>query len=140
MLSQKSRYGLRALLCLARAGCSLSVATIAEQEGISRRFLENILLELKSHGLVDSRRGKTGGYGLARAPGDITFAEIIRALDGPLALAPCASRTAYKACEDCQDVETCAIRKVLLSVRDQTATILESETLASTETLPQLAE
>lgn len=133
MLSQKSRYGLRALISLAKEGTSLSVATIAEREGISRRFLENILLELKSHGLVRSRRGKMGGYELARDPCSVSYAEIIRALEGPLALAPCASRTAYRACADCQDPETCEVRRVLLAVRDASAHILEHQTLADTK-------
>lgn len=132
MLSQKARYALRALLTLAGAGEGASMMTgdLATAAAVPRAFLERILLDLKRHGLVASRRGRAGGYVLARSPGEIDFAAVVRAIDGPLALAPCASRTAYRRCEDCADVETCAIRKALIDVRDATATILEGWTLA----------
>ena len=106
------------------------IADIAEQAGVPRKFLEQILLELKKRGVLRSQRGKFGGYALARDPKDISFAEIIRIMDGPLALTPCVSRTAYRRCDDCQDETTCAIRKVLFDVRDATARILEQHTLA----------
>ena len=83
-----------------------------------RKFLEQILLELKRRGLVHSVRGRHGGYQLGRNPKDISFAEIIRLIDGPLALSPCASRTAYRRCDDCTDEATCAIRKALIDVRN----------------------
>lgn len=132
MLSQKARYALRALISLAEAGEGASMMTgdLATAAAVPRAFLERILLDLKRHGLVVSRRGRAGGYGLAKPPGEIDFAAIVRAIDGPLALAPCASRTAYRRCEDCVDVETCAIRKALIAVRDATAAILETRTLA----------
>ena len=81
-------------------------------------------------GLVHSVRGRSGGYQLGRATKDISFAEIIRSIDGPLALSPCASRTAYRRCEDCTDEATCAIRKSLIDVRNSTAKILEQHSLA----------
>lgn len=132
MLSQKARYALRALICLADAGEGASMMTgdLAAGAAVPRAFLERILLDLKRHGLVASRRGRSGGYALARPAGEISFAAVLRAIDGPLALAPCASRTAYRRCEDCADVETCAIRKALIAVRDATATILEARSLA----------
>lgn len=130
MLSQKARYALRALLRLAANSKSTPVALIAERENIPRKFLELILLELKSHGLVRSHRGKAGGYELARRPDDISFAEVIRVVDGPIALFPCASRTAFRLCKDCPTPETCAIRDVLIDVRDASAKILEERTLA----------
>ncbi len=132
MLSQKARYALRALIVLAEAGEGASMMTgdLAAAAAVPRAFLERILLDLKRHGLVASRRGRSGGYGLAKPPGEIDFAAIVRAIDGPLALAPCASRTAYRRCEDCVDVETCAIRAALIAVRDATAAILEARTLA----------
>ncbi len=132
MLSQKARYALRALICLAGAGAGASMMTgdLAAAAAVPKAFLERILLDLKRHGLVTSRRGRAGGYALARPAGEIDFAVILRAIDGPLALAPCASRTAYRRCEDCADVETCAIRKALIDVRDATAAILEGRTLA----------
>ena len=132
MLSQKARYALRALFVL--GACKddqpVMIADIAEQANVPRKFLEQILLELKKSGIVHSTRGKFGGYKLGRAPQDIVFAEVIRAIDGPLALSPCASVTAYRKCDDCRDEVTCAIRKVLLAVRDSTANILENSTLA----------
>jgi Rrf2 family protein len=131
MLSQKARYALRAMLCLAREKKPLPIREIAEVERIPRKFLELILLDLKSHGLVLSHRGKTGGYELAKSPDAISFADVLRVIDGPLALAPCASRTAFRRCKDCVSLETCAIRAALLEVRDASAAILESRTIAA---------
>ncbi len=132
MLSQKARYALRALFVLAKSKpeSMIGIADIAAQADVPRKFLEQILLELKRRGIVFSERGKFGGYALARPPGKIAFAEVIRVIDGPLALTPCASQTAYRRCDDCVDETTCAIRKVLLEVRDSTANILESHSLA----------
>lgn len=132
MLSQKARYALRALFVLgAHEGDDpIMIADIAEQARVPRKFLEQILLDMKRRGIVHSTRGKFGGYLLGRNPEDIDFAEVIRIIDGPLALSPCASRTAYRRCDDCEDETTCAIRKVLLAVRDATAEILENHTLA----------
>jgi Rrf2 family protein len=135
MLTSKAKYALRAMIDLANqtgAGPRLPIfiADIAARQDIPRRFLENILLELRKHGLVVSHRGKAGGYALARAADLITFADIIRAIDGPLAMTPCSSRTAYQRCEDCKDEATCAIRKALMKVRDASAVILEATTLA----------
>jgi Rrf2 family protein len=135
MLTSKAKYALRAMIDLAeQTGFGerrpLFIGDISERQDIPRRFLENILLELRKHGLVVSHRGKAGGYALARAPDLITFADIIRAIDGPLALTACSSRTAYRRCEDCRDEAVCALRKALVKVREATASILESATLA----------
>jgi len=132
MLSQKARYALRALFVLGgrKDDQPVMIADIAEQAQVPRKFLEQILLQMKNRGIVHSYRGKFGGYTLGRQPEDITFAEVIRVIDGPLALSPCASRTAYRRCDDCVDENTCSIRKVLLAVRDASAEILESHTLA----------
>jgi Rrf2 family protein len=132
MLSQKARYALRALFVLGehQGAAPVMIADIAEKASVPRKFLEQILLEMKRRGIVHSIRGKFGGYTLGRKPEDITFAEVLRVIDGPLALSPCASRTAYRKCDDCEDEVTCAIRKVLLEVRDTTAEILEHHTLA----------
>ena len=132
MLSQKARYALHALLVLAEhgEGDPIMIAEIAERGRVPRKFLEQILLDLKRRGIVRSLRGRAGGYLLGRLPKNITFAEVIRTIDGPLALSPCVSTTAYHKCEDCDDEETCAIRKVLLAARDATAAILEERTLA----------
>ena len=132
MLSQKARYALRALFLLARRplGQPVMIAEIAEEARIPRKFLEQILLELRKRGILHSVRGKFGGYTLGRAADKISFAEVIRAIDGPLALSPCVSVTAYRRCDDCVDEATCTLRKVLLAVRDSTAHILETRTLA----------
>lgn len=133
MLSQKARHALHALIVLAQNGGDdpMLIADIAEAANLPRKFLEQILVDLKKRGIVRSVRGRSGGYLLGRNPKQISFAEIIRAIDGPLALSPCVSATAYHRCEDCVDEKTCAIRKVLLAARDATAAILESRTLAS---------
>ena len=132
MLSQKARYALRALYILAAkpAGEPVMIADIAAEAHVPRRFLEQILLDLKRRGVVHSHRGKHGGYALGRPPDKISFAEVIRAIDGPLALSPCVSVTAYRRCDDCIDEATCVTRKVLLAVRDATAGILENRSLA----------
>jgi Rrf2 family protein len=133
MLSQKGRYALHALIVLAEhdGGEPMMIGDIAERAGVPRKFLEQILLELRKRGILRSLRGRSGGYLLGRAPNDISFADIIRVTDGPLALAPCVSVTAYHRCEDCEDEKTCAIRKVLLAARDATAQVLETQTLQS---------
>jgi Rrf2 family protein len=131
MLSQKARYALRALFLLAKRpqGTSVTIAEIASEARVPRKFLEQILLELRKRGMLHSVRGKHGGYTLGRPPDKISFAEVIRAIDGPLALSPCVSVTAYRRCDDCVDEATCTLRKVLLAVRDSTAHILETRTL-----------
>ncbi|MEI9988920.1 MAG: Rrf2 family transcriptional regulator [Rhizomicrobium sp.] len=132
MLSQKARYALHALIVLAEHSVEqpMQIATIAEEARVPRKFLEQILVDLKKRGIVRSQRGRAGGYFIGRAPKDISFAEVIRTIDGPLALAPCVSVTAYHKCEDCVDEATCSIRKVLLAARDATADVLESRNLA----------
>jgi Rrf2 family protein len=138
MLSQKARYAIRALSVLADlpAGEQAQIAQIADAARVPRKFLEQILVDLKKRGLVHSQRGKRGGYRLSRSAEDIALAEVIRTIDGPLALSPCASRMAYRKCDDCVDEATCTIRKVLLEVRDATADILEHRTLASMKEEP----
>lgn len=129
MLSQKSRYALRALIHLAGRDTPAPASEIARAETIPLKFLEQILSALRAHQLVDSRRGRDGGYRLGRSGDQISFADVIRAIDGPLALAPCASRTAYRPCDSCVDVHTCPIRAVLIQTRDATADILERTTI-----------
>src|SRR5262245_3043337 len=113
MLSQKARYALRAMLHLAARPRdeAQQMADVAEAANVPRKFLEQILLDLKRRGLVHSIRGRHGGYQLGRDPKDISFAEIIRLIDGPLALSPCASRTAYRRCEGCSHEATGPVRK-----------------------------
>ncbi len=132
MLSSKSKYGLKALLVLGQeAGRGpVLIAELAEREAIPKKYLEAILLELKRRGVVQSRKGKGGGYFLARKPSDITFGEVIRVLDGPLAAVPCVSRMAYMKCTECVDEQSCGVRFAMKEVRDATARILDNTTLA----------
>ena len=138
MLSQKARYALKALFTLAARppGETVMIAEIAAEARVPRKFLEQILLELKKRGIVHSHRGKHGGYALGRSADKITFAEVIRVIDGPLALAPCASVTAYRRCDDCVDEATCTLHRILVAVRDATADILENRTLMEALTAP----
>ena len=133
MISQKARYALRALLYLVARGdgAPVQISEIADKERIPRKFLEAILLELKKTGIVRSHRGRTGGYSLGRPAKDISFADVLRVTDGPLALSPCVSVMAYRKCDDCFEETVCAIRKALLAARDATAQILESKNLAT---------
>jgi len=131
MLSQRGRYALKALLLLARREPEqLGVAAIAEAEQIPRKFLEAIMTDLKKAQIVESTRGWSGGYRLARPADLITFGEVIRLTDGPLALLPCASRNFYKRCEDCVDETACALRQVMAQVRNDVSQILDRTTLA----------
>ncbi len=130
MLTQKARYALHAMIYLARKGEPATVAEIADAEGIPRKFLEQVLGALRPRGLVVGRRGPSGGYRLGRAAEAIRFADLLRCIDGPLALAPCATRKGFQRCPDCRDMETCEIRPVLIEVRDATARRLEAMSLA----------
>jgi Rrf2 family protein len=136
LLSRKSKYGLKALLVLAeQAGKGpMLVADLAERERLPRKFLEAILLELKCRGVVQSKKGRGGGYFLRRDPSAITFGEVIRVLDGPLAAVPCVSQMAYMKCAECLDERTCAVRLAMKEVRDATAAILDHTTLADMNT------
>jgi Rrf2 family protein len=133
MLSQKARYALRALVELARAdGAQLTSGELSARADAPRKFLEAILLELSRNHLVISRRGKFGGYTLASPPAEISFAQVIRVIDGPLALAPCVSkRMGFRKCDDCpDDPAACSLREALRRARDATAEVLEGYSLA----------
>jgi Rrf2 family protein len=131
MLTRKGKYGLKAMIALAKAGRGgpVLIGDLAEQEAIPKKFLEHILLALKHRGLVHSRKGPGGGYQLGRAPEQISVGDIVRALDGPLALVSCVSQTAYSPCEECVTEKDCAVRRIFQQVRDQTANILDGTTL-----------
>jgi Rrf2 family protein len=131
MLTRKGKYGLKAMIALTKehGGGPVLIGDLAEQEAIPKKFLENILLALKHRGLVHSRKGPGGGYQLGRAPDEISVGDIIRALDGALALVSCVSQTAYAPCEECVTEKDCAVRRIFQQVRDQTARILDGTTL-----------
>ena len=131
MLSKKSKYGLKAVLALAEESGRgpILISELADRQRLPRKFLEAILLELKRHGILESKKGKGGGYFLRQDPSKITIGQVIRVLEGPLALIPCVSQTAYMKCEECLDEETCGIRLAMKEVRDATAQILDNTSL-----------
>jgi Rrf2 family protein len=132
MLTNKGKYGLKALIDLANKpyGESYQVSDIALRNNISKKFLDTILLDLKNAGFVQSKKGPGGGYALAKRPGDIKIGAIIRALDGPIAPIACANRTAFRPCDDCKDFDSCAVRLIMTDVRNAMAGILDSTTLS----------
>jgi Rrf2 family protein len=131
VLSQKGRYALKALIHLARNnGAARQVSMISAEENIPRKFLEGIMSDLRRARLVVAERGRMGGYRLARPADLITFGEVIRLTDGPLALVPCVSRNFYRRCDDCTDETTCILRQVMARVRNDVSEILDRTTLA----------
>ena len=132
MLHNKTKYALKALQVLAKeyGQGPVLISEIARRERISPKFLELILLELKNQGVVQSKKGKGGGYFLARTPQAVSVGQIVRMMEGPLAPLPCVSKTSYMRCAECRDERTCGIRIVMKDVRDATARILDSTSLA----------
>ena len=131
MISQKAKYALRALVALARSGgTAMTTAEIAGRQAIPRKFLEQILLDMKREGLLRSRRGKLGGYALLRPASSVTFGEVLRLIDGPVAPLPCLSRIAYRRCADCGEEEACEIRRVFARVTDAMRDVLDRTTIA----------
>ncbi|SFZ84572.1 transcriptional regulator, BadM/Rrf2 family [Devosia enhydra] len=132
MLTAKGKYGLKAMVHLAGLppGELAMSADIAAANTISKKFLDAILGELRNAGLVLTRKGKAGGYRLARPAEQIMVGSIVRVLDGPLAPIPCASHTRFEPCEDC-NLETCQVRRIMLEVRNSVAQVLDNTSLAS---------
>ena len=133
MLSKKSKYAIKALLALAehRGEEPVRIADLARDEQLPAKFLELILLDLRNHGILQSRKGKGGGYLLARDPATIFLGQIVRIFDGPLAPVPCASQTGYVRCADCVNEDVCGVRLAMREVRDATAKILDGTSIAS---------
>lgn len=131
MLTNKGKYGLKAMLHLAKLGDDEieQVAQIAKTNNIPKKFLDQILADLRRVGLVHSKKGKTGGYALAKPAAEIRIGEIIRAIDGPIAPFLCASRTAYRPCDDC-DEQVCAVRRLMVEARNALSSVLDTQTLA----------
>lgn len=133
MLSQKAKYAIKALLVLARAqdkNLLVQAGDISADQTIPKKFLDLIFFELRRHGLVQSTRGREGGYSLARPAAEISIAAIVRAVDGPLAPLPCASVKFYRRCADCEDEKTCEVRRLMREVRDAASAILDNTSLA----------
>ncbi len=132
MLSKKTKYGLKALAFIARQPdkTPVQIATIAESENISHKFLESILLTLRKSGMLGSKKGKGGGYYLLKEASDIPMTDVIRTLEGPIAMLPCVSLNFYEKCDDCPDEHKCSVHKLMIQVRDSTLNILRHNTLA----------
>jgi len=142
MLSSKAKYALRAALVLAKRFTAeewTNAAVIADEATIPLKFLEAILVQLRDHSVVESRRGPSGGHRLTMPPADVSIAEIMRIIDGPIALTPCASRTKFSACADCVDLQECQLRELMVRVRDAAAAELEGCSLADLTRQPELA-
>jgi Rrf2 family protein len=132
MLSAKCKYGLKAMVYMARHSAEgpILISDIAQAERIPKKFLDVILLELKTHCLLSSKKGKGGGYQLARPAEKIVVGDIVRILDGPLAPVSCVSRTAYRSCDDCGNEHACVVRAVMVDVHDAISSVLDNATLA----------
>jgi Rrf2 family protein len=137
VLTNKGKYGLKAMVHLAglEPGDLAQVADIAQANSISKKFLDHILTDLRHAGLAYSKKGKGGGYALARPAHEIRVGTIVRALDGPLAPIPCASVTAFRPCDDCGDLKTCAVRLIMIEARNAIANVLDNRTLAELRAL-----
>ena len=133
MLTMKGKYGLKAMVHLAALpdGRMALAADIAEANAISKKFLDAILADLRAAGLVHARKGRGGGYRLARPAAQITAGHVLRVLDGPLAPIHCASRSAYQRCRDCPDERACAVRLAMIEVREAMASVLDAKSLAA---------
>ena len=128
MLTSRAKYAVRASMVLAERRPSQawsSAGALAVEADVPRKFLEAILTQLRDEGLVESRRGPAGGHRLAADPAQVRIADIIRCIDGPLAMTPCASQTQFSACSDCKTVEACRIRQLMVRARDAVAAVLE---------------
>ena len=132
MLSKKTKYGIKALVYLARHKESkpVQISSISKSENISQKFLESILLTLRKNDILGSKKGKGGGYYLLKDPRDIPMTTVMRLLEGPIAMVPCVSLNFYEKCHDCPDEETCAVNKIMLKVRDNTLEIFRNTSLA----------
>jgi Rrf2 family protein len=131
MLSKKTKYALNALVYLAKNVNTepILISEIAEKEHIPKKFLEAILLDLKNAGILNSKKGKGGGYYLLRPPEEVNLADVIRLFDGAIGLLPCVTHKYYERCDECQDENTCGIRDVFQEVRNQTVKILKDNSL-----------
>lgn len=132
MLSKKTKYGIKALAFIARQekGIKVQIATIAESENISHKFLESILLTLRKAGILGAKKGKGGGYYLLQEASEVKMTKVIRTLEGPIAMVPCVSLNFYEKCDDCPDEDECSVHKLMIQVRDNTLHVFRNTTLA----------
>lgn len=132
MLSKRTKYGLKALAFIARnfEGKPVAVSEISKSENIPSKFLESILLTLRKSGVLSSRKGKGGGYYLMKPPQETPMTDVIRILEGPIAMLPCVSLNYYEECADCPSEDTCKVNKLMVKVRDNTLEVFRNSTLA----------
>lgn len=132
MLSKKTKYAIRALIALGEqfGGDSMNILSISQKEKIPKKFLEQILLEMRNAGFLYSKKGAGGGYSLLKNPEEINLVQVMRLTGGPIAQLPCVSLNFYQRCEECKEEETCGIRNTFMSVRDATLKILSETTIA----------
>jgi Rrf2 family protein len=132
MLSKKTKYAIKALVALGKNldMPPMQISKIAEEERIPKKFLEQILLDLRNAGFLYSKKGAGGGYSLNKKPEDIYLVQILRLTDGPVAMLPCASLNFYHKCDECKDEVTCGIRSAFIDVRDATLRILGETSIA----------
>jgi Rrf2 family protein len=132
MLSKKTKYGLKALTFIARSESEnpVRVSEIAKGEQIPQKFLESILLTLRKSGILGSKKGKHGGYYLRKEPSEILMTEVMRILEGPIAMVPCVSLNYYEKCDDCPNEATCSVNKLMIQVRDNTLQVFRNTSLA----------
>ena len=132
MLSKRTKYGIKALTYIARQEdkSPVQIGTIASSENISHKFLESILLILRKSGFLGAKKGKGGGYYLLKEASEIKMTDIIRTLEGPIAMVPCVSLNYYEKCDDCPDEDACSVHKLMIQVRDNTLQVLRNNTLA----------
>jgi Rrf2 family protein len=133
MISKKMKYALKALMYIANhqnTEGAVKTQAIADQAKIPKKFLEQILMDLKKAGILNSKQGNVGGFYFVRKPEKVTLADVHRVMDGAIALLPCASKNFYEPCEDCPNVDDCSIRYALIDVRDETLKVLEQKNIA----------
>ena len=132
MLSKKAKYAINALVYIAKnkEEQPISVSRISEEQHIPLKFLESILTELKNARILNSKKGKYGGYSLNKAPEEMHMAKIMRLFDGAIGLLPCVTYEYYERCEECIDEETCGIRQVAMEIRNETVNRLKAATLS----------
>jgi len=131
MLSKKTKYGLKALTYIAKSegDTPVQIGEISKNENIPQKFLESIMLTLRKSGFLGSKKGKHGGYYLIKKPADIKMSDVMRVLEGPIAMVPCVSLNFYEKCDDCPDEHECSVHKLMMQVRDNTLYVLRSNTL-----------
>ena len=131
MLSKKTKYGLKALTYIAKSEGDnpVQISEISKSENIPQKFLESIMLTLRKSGFLGSKKGKHGGYYLIKEPSQIKMADVMRVLEGPIAMVPCVSLNFYEKCDDCPDEHECSVHKLMIQVRDNTLKVLRNNTL-----------